>query len=71
MTCRRKAAEPDQMRFLLMQRQIELSRVGAARSFCDGDRVNEIVIDWSEFKINSSTWKATLKVHKKRGTSGE
>ena len=59
------------MRFLLMQRQIELSRVGAERSFRGGDRVSEIVIDWSESKINSSTWKATLKVHKKRGTSGE
>jgi hypothetical protein len=54
-----------------MQRQIELSRVGAARSFRDGDRVSEIVIDWSEFKINSSTWKATLKAHTTRGKSGE
>ena len=54
-----------------MQRQIELSRVGAARFFRDGDRVSEIVIDWSEFKINSSTWKDALRAHEKRDTSGE
>jgi hypothetical protein len=31
--------------------------------------VSEIVIDWPEFEINSSTWKAALKVHKKRDAS--